>query len=278
MHQGNAPATIRTASWAGLGPRLHRIARAGLALTLDLLIPPACLVCRRPLANAGCLCGACWASIDFVRPPLCERIGIPLPFDVGAPSVSAAALAMPPVYDRARVVAAYDGTMRDLVHAYKYADRSDATALFGRWLLDAAHNLLRQGDLVVPVPLSRTRLLARRYNQAALLARALVRAAAKERASQASLTYEPMLLYRRRRTRSQVGLSVAERKRNVQGAFAIRPARASLLQGRGVILVDDVITSGATADACARTLKRHGAARVDVVALARVLDPLRPPV
>lgn len=257
----------------GLGALLRRASRRAL----DVLIPPACLVCRVPLDAADCLCGRCWSSIDFVRPPLCDLIGIPLPFDAGAPSVSAAALANPPLYDRARVVAAYDGTMRALIHGFKYGDRSDATELFGRWLLAAGREVVRDGDLIIPVPLSRMRLLSRRYNQAAFLATSLAQAIAREPGQFSNVRQNSLLLRRRRRTRSQVGLSASERRRNVRGAFAVPERFRPKLKDRGVILVDDVITSGATVDACAKTLKRAGAARVDVVALARVLNPLRPP-
>ncbi|MBI1384169.1 MAG: ComF family protein [Rhizobiales bacterium] len=247
-----------------------RLVRRLFASALDLLVPPTCLACRAPLAVPGRVCGGCWSRIDFITAPRCDRLGIPLPFDVGPSAVSAAALAAPPIYDRARIVAAYDGVMRDMVHAFKYGDRHDATDLFAGWLVRAAGDVIEPGDLVVPVPLDRWRLMERRYNQAALLAAALARATRCQ--------YAPTLLERTRRTTSQVGLSASERVRNVAGAFRVARAWRAGLAGRRVLLVDDVVTTGATLDACARVLRRGGAASINVAALARVLDPTRPPV
>jgi len=172
------------------------------------------------------------------------------------------ALAKPPAYDRARAVAHFSGAMRTLVHQFKYADRHDARALFGRWLADAGRELLAGADLVVPVPLTRWRLLSRRFNQAAILAQELAR--------RTGLPSNPHVLRRTRFARTQVGMTHDQRRRNVAGAFQVPRLRRSVLQGRNVLLVDDVITTGATAEACARALKRAGAARIDVLALALV--------
>jgi ComF family protein len=178
--------------------------------------------------------------------------------------VSAAAVANPPAYDRARAVAHFSGSMRSLIHQLKYADRHDGRALFGRWLAQAGRELLEGADLIVPVPLTRWRLLSRRYNQAAILAREVSR-----------LTRVPadaLVLQRTRFARTQVGLTHDQRRRNVAGAFEVLRARRHRVVGRNVLLVDDVITTGATAEACARALKRAGAARVDVLALARITN------
>lgn len=187
-----------------------------------------------------------------------------MPFDPGGTIVSAAALARPPAYNRARAVMRYDGVARDLVHDLKYGDRHHGLRLFGRWLAMAAADLLPDADLLLPVPLARWRLWSRRFNQSALLAAALAR--------RSGLAHDPLVLQRVRATQSQVGLSAEQRRRNVQGAFAVDPTRAHLVYGRNILIVDDVITTGATVEAIARTLKRAGAARVDVVALARVTD------
>jgi ComF family protein len=251
------PSASRLADAAGAADRLVRAATS-------LLVPPVCLACRVPLASADALCGACWRGIDFIRPPVCDRLGIPLPFDTGGPTLSAAALANPPAYDRARAVARFDGAMRRLVHGLKYADRHEGLALFGRWLAGAAGELLPGTDLIVPVPLARWRLWRRRYNQAALLARALGR--------ETGLPVEPMVLVRTRATPSQVGLTPDQRRRNVQGAFAVPERMLAAVQGRNVLLLDDVVTTGATAEACARTLRRAGATRVDVIALGLVTE------
>ena len=231
-----------------------------LAPLADLLLPPVCVVCRTRIGRHGLICGACFARIDFIAPPLCDRLGVPLPYDAGAPLLSAAAIAKPPVYDRARAVARYSSTMRELVQRFKYRDRHEGLPLFGRWLSRAGAELLADADVIVPVPLYASRLWWRRFNQSAMLAQEVAR-----------LTGVPadcFTLRRVRRTASQVGLTADQRRRNVRGAFKIERARRDRIKGRNVVVVDDVITTGATAEACARALKRDGAARaVDPAAL-----------
>lgn len=228
----------------------------------DIVVPPTCLYCREPLAVHDALCAQCWRSIKFIRPPLCDRLGIPLPFDIGGPAVSAQAAANPPDYDRARAVAHFDGVLRHLIHQLKYNDNHIARRLFGRWLAEAGGELLREADLIVPVPLDRWRLLKRRFNQSAILSRELNRLM--------GIAWDPLTLQRTRRTASQVGLTHDQRRRNVQGAFSVASRRAAAVKDRAIVLVDDVITTGATAGACARALKRAGARRVDVLALGLV--------
>ena len=238
--------------------------RAALAACADLIVPPCCLVCRARVGAHHLLCAACWREVNFIRPPLCDVLGIPLPFDTGGRTVSAAALAYPPAYARARAVAHYSGAMRTLVHQLKYADRHDARTLLGRWLAEAGRELLAGADIIVPVPLSRLRLLQRQFNQAAVLAGELSR--------QTGIPADPLLLTRTRSTRSQVGMTRDQRRRNVAGAFGVPARRRAHLRGRNVLLIDDVVTTGATVEACARALKRAGAARVDVLALALVTN------
>jgi ComF family protein len=244
--------------------RLRTALGKTLAGIADLIVPPCCLVCRAPLEAHHLLCAGCWREVHFIRPPLCDVLGIPLPFDAGERTISAAAAARPPAYDRARAVAHYSGAMRTLIHQFKYADRHDARALFGRWLAEAGHTLIVGIDIVVPVPLSRLRLLSRRFNQAAILAQELSR--------RTGLAVDLHSLQRARFTKTQVGLTHDQRRRNLAGAFRVRQSRRAALEGRHVLLIDDVITTGATVEACARALKRAGAARVDVLALALVTN------
>jgi ComF family protein len=239
--------------------------RSAAAVVADLVVPPLCLACHRPVSSHDAICARCWSDIDFIRAPLCDRLGIPLPFDIGGTMVSAAAAADPPDYERARAVARFDGVMRELVHDFKFRDRHDARRLFGRWLAEAGAALLADADFVVPVPLARARLAIRRFNQAAMLAQEVARLTRRR--------YEPLALQRIKRTPSQVGLSRLQRRENVAGAFAVAEAAKPLLAGAKVVLLDDVITTGATAGACARVLKRAGAAQVEVLALAMVTDP-----
>jgi len=237
--------------------------RAAAALA-DLIMPPLCPACHKPLASHDALCPRCWGKIDFIRPPLCDRLGLPMPYDTGGTMISAAAAADPPDYDRAGAVAHFEGVMRELVHDLKFRDRHDARRLLGRWLAEAGAELLIDADVIVPVPLPRSRLLRRRFNQSAILG--------LEVAQLARVGFAPLALVRTRKTRPQVGLTRAQRRQNVAGAFTVPPERLARIAGAKVVLVDDVITTGATIGACARALKRAGASRVDVVVLALVTD------
>lgn len=178
--------------------------------------------------------------------------------------VSAAAVADPPDFDRARAVASFDGVMRELIHAFKFHDTHHARHLFGRWLMEAGRELLDDADLLVPAPLARWRLLSRRFNQAQILAAETGRLAKKP--------VRPFALVRSRSTPHQVGLTRAQRQRNVSGVFRVPSNEIASIAGKNVVLIDDVITTGATASAAALTLKRAGARRVDVLALAIVAN------
>lgn len=239
--------------------------RSAARVAFDLVLPPICLGCDVRIVDHDALCPRCWRGIDFITPPLCDRLGIPLPYGTGEPMISAAAASDPPVYDRARAVGRFDGLMRDLVHDLKYRDAHDARRLFGRWLLEAGRDLIQSADLIAPTPLSRFRLLSRRFNQAQILAAEVGRLSGKRVA--------PDLLIRTRNTSRQVGLSRSARRRNVAGCFAVPPGAAHRVAGAAILLIDDVITTGATANAAALALKKAGAARVDVLALAIAADP-----
>ena len=172
--------------------------RTMLHSAADVVLPPVFLVCRTPIGSHGLLCGPCFSGIDFIAPPICARLGVPLPFDAGEPSRSAAAIAAPPAYDRARAVARYTQTMRDLIQGFKYRDRQEGLRLCSRWLTRAGAELLADADLLVPVPLYRSRLWSRCFNQSALLAQGLERLT--------RIRADCFVLRRVRRTASQVGL------------------------------------------------------------------------
>jgi ComF family protein len=180
------------------------------------------------------------------------------------------AIANPPAYQRSRAAVRYDDVARTLVHALKYQDRTDLAPAMGRWMARAGAELLREADVLVPVPLHWRRGWSRRYNQSGSLARVIERHSGVPVAADA--------LRRIRPTQQQIGLSRTQRASNVQGAFKVADDRKAQIQGRRVVLIDDVLTSGATSDACARALLRAKAAQVDVLVFARVVDPHKAPI
>jgi ComF family protein len=243
---------------------LAGLRRAGRTL-LDAALPPLCLGCGEIVAEPDSLCTACWAGFTFIAPPHCARCGDPFSADLGAGALCASCLVRPPRYRLARAVVAYDQRSRRLVLPLKHGDRTDMARAYGRWMARSGVEMLGDADLVAPVPLHWRRLLTRRYNQSVLLARAVAREAGQELA--------PDLLRRVRWTGSQAGLRAHERRRNVRRAFGVAPRWASQVKGAGVVLVDDVLTTGATADACTRVLLAAGARHVDILTLARVVRP-----
>jgi ComF family protein len=237
-----------------------------LRSALDFVFPPLCIGCRALVAEPGSLCAACWQEVEFLDGPCCATCGFPFELDPGAGTQCAACLADPPAYDRARAVMRYDEESRGPILAFKHADRLDLVPGFARWLDRAGRTLLDDTDVIVPVPLHASRLWRRRYNQSAELARALGRLSRKP--------VEPLALSRVRATPSQGEMpSAGARRRNMQGAFRVPAARRARVEGRRVLLIDDVLTTGATVEACARALKRAGAEKVHVLALARVVRP-----
>ena len=232
-------------------------------LALDIALPTLCVACREPVSGEG-VCAKCWAKLSFIAPPFCPRLGIPFVYDPGPRLLSMEAIANPPAYRRARAAVRYDDVARTLVHSLKYQDRTDLTPAMGRWMARAGRELLDGADMLVPVPLHWRRAWRRRYNQSGALARVIER--------HAGVRVRGEVLRRVRATEQQIGLSRAQRATNVQGAFQVSADRESEVQGRRIVLIDDVLTSGATVDACARALLRARAAQVDVLVFARVVE------
>jgi ComF family protein len=238
-------------------------------LALDIALPTLCVSCREPVAGVG-VCAACWAKLSFIAPPFCPRLGIPFVYDPGPGLLSMEAIADPPAYARARAAVRYDDVARTLVHALKYQDRTDLAPAMGRWMARAGEELLAGADVLVPVPLHWRRGWSRRYNQSGALARTIAR--------QTGVPVVRDALRRIRPTQQQIGLTRSQRTSNVQGAFKVATDRSAEIQGRRVVLIDDVLTSGATTDACARALLRAKAAQVDVLVFARVVDTHKAPI
>jgi ComF family protein len=231
---------------------LGRAARTAL----DLVYPPSCLACRRAIVEHGALCGQCWSAMRFIERPFCDRLGTPFEQDLGPGLLSPQAVADPPVFGRARAVARFeDGPARRLVHRLKYSDREELARPLGAWMARAGAEILAGADVLAPVPLHPLRLWSRRFNQAAALGHAVAR--------HAGIPCETGLLARVKATRSQVGMTRLQR--------AVRAPADAALKGRRVVLVDDVLTSGATANAASRALLRGGASSVDVLVFARVV-------
>lgn len=244
------------------GAIFSRLRFAGRTV-LDFALPPRCPACFAPTDVHHAVCGACWGRMPLIAEPVCAVTGAPLPMPSPPGTISPAALADPPLYRRARAPALYHGPARTLVQGLKYADRYDCAVPMAMWMARAGRELLEDADLIVPVPLHWRRQLARRFNQSAVLAARLGRIAGKPVAHD--------VVVRKRATRQQVGLTAKQRATNVAGAFTVKETAKDRIAGRTILLIDDVVTTGATIDACVKALLRSGAGHVDVLSFARVV-------
>ena len=234
-----------------------------LQAALQFLYPPQCLTCDERVTTDFGLCGTCWRETPFISGLVCNLCGTPLPGDEDGHAAhcdDCLTLARPWAQGRAAMI--YKDNGRKLVLQLKHADRQDLARPAGEWLMRAARPILSPGMVVAPVPLHWLRLLKRRYNQSALLSRAV--------ATRAGLDHCPDLLIRPVATKSQDGRDREGRFANVSGALRIHPGRAGRIRDRAVLLVDDVMTSGATLAAGAEACLGAGASRVSVLTLARV--------
>lgn len=232
---------------------------------LDTVLPPQCLACTERVETDGQLCAACFREADFITEPMCGQCGLPLAEP--APLCTACDWA-PPSFRSARAALRYNPAAKRLILPFKYADRPEAAAGLARMLLRSGQTLLSSADLLVPVPLHRTRLARRGYNQAGQLAKSLGRLSGKPVSVDA--------LVRLRATRPLAELDQIEREMALKGAIGIREGRKHLVVGLTILLIDDVLTTGSTASSCADALYAAGAAAVDVLAIARVADTETP--
>ena len=235
---------------------IRRLSRTGL----DIIFPPQPLWVTRGGASA--------AALTLIDDPQCAGCGFPFPYDLGADALCGNCMAQKPAYDRARAAFIYDEHSRQPILSLKHGGQTHGLPVFARQLSRAGRGLFEETDCLMPVPLHPRRLRERRFNQAALLARALSRLK--------NIPLDSSSLQRVKATESQGGKTAAGRKRNMQGAFKLRANRAGHIQGQNIILIDDVMTTGATGEACARALKHGGAARVDLLCLARVVRDIPP--
>ncbi len=230
---------------------------------LDFVLPWQCAGCRKILKDGNGLCPDCWKKLYFLERPYCECLGIPFAYDLGNKVLCAQAINDPPSFDRARAAVAFGPVAKRMVHDLKYRDRLDLASLMAGFMLRAGRDFFDTDPLLAAVPLHRHRLLQRRFNQSGVLVQKL--------AEKTGLGHEPHLLLRTRKTLQQVGLDIKARKKNVQGAFSVSGHLKAQLNGRSIVLIDDVLTTGATVEACSKVLKRAGASSVDVLTFARVL-------
>lgn len=241
-------------------PHRERMAAWGGWL-LDVAFPPCCPACHAPVSAQDNFCGDCFAALRQISAPQCVCCGIPFAFDAGAAMECPECVAEPPSFDSARAPLVYDAISAPLIRSLKFHDRYTGLRRATAMMVAALGERKNEIDLIVPVPLHWRRLVMRRFNQSALMGYALSRAL--------GIPCAPQALKRVRYTTPQMRLARAERLRNVRDAFAV-PAGASV-QGKRILLVDDVVTTGATVAACAVVLKKAGAVQVHVLALARTV-------
>ncbi len=240
------------------GNDIHAPLRRLTAQGLDIIFPPQSLWPN--------LDGTFKRQINFIDKPLCEACGFPFQYDLGDGALCGNCSIKHPAYDRARAAFIYDDISREPILSLKHSGKTHGLAVFAQQLRRAGRDLITAADILIPVPLHPKRLRARRFNQAALLARSLSRLT--------NIPYDTAALTRIKSTPTQGGKTASARRRNMQGAFQVVNAHIGIIEKKNLILIDDVMTTGATAQACARALKRAGALRVDVLTLARVVKDM----
>ncbi len=229
---------------------------------LDTVFPPRCLACTEATDTPQGLCAACWRDTAFVAGTACVKCGVPMIGEAGPEDICDSCLRHPPAWDRGAAALLYTGAGRRMVLQLKHGDRLDTVPRMAAWMATAGADLVERADMIAPVPLHWRRLLRRHYNQSAELARHLARRSGKPAVMD--------LLRRQRMTVPQEKMDRTARAANQAGAFAVPARHARRVRGASVLVIDDVLTSGATLSNCAETLRAAGAARIDVLVLARV--------
>lgn len=238
------------------------IFRFGIKRLLNIIIPPRCLSCGSMTEESGMLCQNCWKNISFISKPFCECCGFPFEYDIGE-ALCAGCIKESKPFDNARSAFRYNEDSRKLITSYKYSDKTYGTESFARMMLRVAGDLVSEADIISSVPLHRLRLLSRKYNQSALLANKIAKISNR--------TAMHDILFRKKNSKPQASLPRNERMKNVKGVFAINDKYKEFIKGKKIMLVDDVMTTGATVNECARLLKKSGAEKVFVLTLARTV-------
>jgi len=229
---------------------------------IDVLLPPRCLATGEIVDAPGMVSPEIWPQLQFIETPFCKTCGMPFSFEIANDALCASCMDREPVFDVSRSAVIYNEASRKMILAFKYGDRLHAVKTFAPWMIRAGQELIDQADFIIPVPLHNRRLRERRFNQSALLAQEITRQSGK--------AYIPDLLQRTRHTIPQQGLNYKERGKNVHGAFGVNKDHLQAIGGKTILLIDDVFTSGATLNECARVMKNAKAAAVNVLTVARV--------
>ncbi len=228
---------------------------------LNLLCPPVCPICHQSVDAAHCLCPKCFGKLKFITKPCCKICGRPFEYDMFDNLICGKCMEKKPRFDMARSVLIYDKFSKQLILAFKHGDHTELAPLFTKFLLFAEPEIFKNVDMILPVPLHRFRLIRRKYNQAGVLGKHLSR--------KTKIPFYPSVIKRVKSTQSQGHMSRTKRKRNLVGAFQI--PKPDKVKGKTILLIDDVMTTGATVEECAKTLKKAGAKSVKVLTLYRVI-------
>ena len=231
-----------------------------LKFFLNFLLPPTCPICHQRIESNG-LCPKCFSGLEFIGTQKCSICGKPLDAIIPKMAVCGACLKNPPYFRQAEAVFKYNDTSKKLILAFKHVDHVDLNNLFIKWMEQNSGKLIQKNDLIIPVPLHWRRLLKRKYNQSALIAQGLAKNFGK--------IYDPLTLIRRKPTKSQGHLSPKERQKNIKNAFYVK--NSNKIKDKTILLIDDVFTTGATVNECAKVLLQAGAKSVDVLTIVRVV-------
>lgn len=233
--------------------------------TLDMLFPPQCLACGDLVQQHGGMCQPCWSGLHFITTPKCAICSFPFEYDLGEGALCAECIRETPIYDSAYSLLKFDEASKPLLHKLKFEDGGHVAPILARWLSNYIREHIK-ADMITAVPLSRLRLLKRRYNQSAIVSKII--------AKQCHINYQPMLIKRVKHTPPQTGLTRPQRIDNMRGAFALNKEAIEKLDGKSVILLDDVMTTGATLEACCKQLHKANVKAIHVITLARVIHTI----
>ena len=230
---------------------------------VNTIFPSRCLSCHELISEHGALCIKCWKSINFISTPICYKCGVPFEYNIGEQALCGRCMVQKPIYTEARAIFKYDENSKQQILALKYFDKTQLAPVFAKWLARISHDYKDKAHFIIPVPLHYFRLVYRRYNQASLLAKFLAKHI------EIPIFYDALV--RVKKTPTQYGLTRKQRDENMRGAFKVKPKHYQQLKGKSVILVDDVLTTGATLDACSRALHDAGVVDIFVVTLAHTV-------